>query len=301
MFEGYLKIENPIEITENSHELSYDTIRSIIADGDNEWFFKSGIAHDLQNTEINGKRYTKSDLEAISTDEKIDLYAKYLTQQGDKFALQHMVDAYRYNNQEALLESMKEHTGKDGIHWNMREGLDQFVAFDSSQFKDASPVTYDDNGNVIPLSERFNRQNADIRYSLPSDNLLEQQIRQYLANGGSLSTNITPPGNNLPGTPGMRPQRQFGSRTAQTSNALHDEVKEYLYNHSSYTPDTNQEQVNRAMDWVRSMASENDPDGYYAALNRVTADNFDYRSADGQARMLTVIRTITTTGCGRTS
>lgn len=34
-----------------------------------------------------------------------------------------------------------------------------------SQVKSADPVTYDDNGNVIPLSERFNSKNNDIRYS----------------------------------------------------------------------------------------------------------------------------------------
>ena len=44
-------------------------------------------------------------------------------------------------------------------------GGDQFVAFDSEQIKSAEPVTYDDEGNVIPLSERFNSENADIRYS----------------------------------------------------------------------------------------------------------------------------------------
>jgi hypothetical protein len=33
------------------------------------------------------------------------------------------------------------------------------------QVKSADPVTYDDSGNVIPLSERFNQANDDIRYS----------------------------------------------------------------------------------------------------------------------------------------
>ena len=35
--------------------------------------------------------------------------------------------------------------------------------------KSADPVTYDDAGNVIPLSERFNNSNRDIRYSLMED------------------------------------------------------------------------------------------------------------------------------------
>lgn len=42
----------------------------------------------------------------------------------------------------------------------------QYVVFDSSQIKSADPVTYDDNGNVIPLSERFNANSDDIRNSL---------------------------------------------------------------------------------------------------------------------------------------
>lgn len=37
--------------------------------------------------------------------------------------------------------------------------------FDNTKVKSADPVTYDDNGNVIPLSERFNPENEDIRYS----------------------------------------------------------------------------------------------------------------------------------------
>ena len=46
------------------------------------------------------------------------------------------------------------------------EHNNQHLVFDSEQVKSAEPVTYDDNGNVIPLSERFNTQNDDIRYSL---------------------------------------------------------------------------------------------------------------------------------------
>ena len=39
------------------------------------------------------------------------------------------------------------------------------IALYPNKIKDSSPVTYDDNGNVIPLSERFNAENEDIRYS----------------------------------------------------------------------------------------------------------------------------------------
>lgn len=56
---------------------------------------------------------------------------------------------------------------------DMEDGIDQsqmgdteIVVYDSDKIKSADPVTYDDNGNVIPLSERFKTDNPDIRYSI---------------------------------------------------------------------------------------------------------------------------------------
>lgn len=40
-----------------------------------------------------------------------------------------------------------------------------YAVFNSNQIKSLDPVTYDDKGKVIPLSERFNRKKDDIRYS----------------------------------------------------------------------------------------------------------------------------------------
>jgi len=45
------------------------------------------------------------------------------------------------------------------------EKADNYVFFEPSQLKSADNITYDDDGNVIPLSERFNPENDDIRYS----------------------------------------------------------------------------------------------------------------------------------------
>lgn len=62
-------------------------------------------------------------------------------------------------------------TGFDGFatHWeNSATGKKSniYLAFDSSQLKSADAVTYDDNGNVIPLPERFDPEKKDIRNSL---------------------------------------------------------------------------------------------------------------------------------------
>lgn len=41
----------------------------------------------------------------------------------------------------------------------------ELAVFDANQIKSAEPITYDKDGNVIPLSQRFNPENEDIRYS----------------------------------------------------------------------------------------------------------------------------------------
>ena len=72
-----------------------------------------------------------------------------------------------YESVEAVVEKMEnlaeyvQANGYDGI-----VAPSQYVVFDSNQIKSADPITYDDNGNVIPLSERFNTENNDIRFSL---------------------------------------------------------------------------------------------------------------------------------------
>lgn len=61
-------------------------------------------------------------------------------------------------------------TGIDGLWQKWNEGeknkeANIILAFRSDQIKSADPVTYDDAGNVIPLSERFDEKNSDIRFS----------------------------------------------------------------------------------------------------------------------------------------
>ena len=55
--------------------------------------------------------------------------------------------------------------GKDGvIRRDSYDGHAEYVVFSPSQIKSADPVTYDDKGNVIPLSDRFNEEKDDIRF-----------------------------------------------------------------------------------------------------------------------------------------
>ena len=47
----------------------------------------------------------------------------------------------------------------------MLKDLSQIIVLYPENIKSADPVTYDDDGKVIPLSQRFNTKNKDIRYS----------------------------------------------------------------------------------------------------------------------------------------
>jgi hypothetical protein len=57
--------------------------------------------------------------------------------------------------------------GYDGLQYkNEQEGEGfSYAVSNPDQIKSADPATYDDNGNLIPLSERFNTQSDDIRFS----------------------------------------------------------------------------------------------------------------------------------------
>ena len=65
--------------------------------------------------------------------------------------------------------------GYDGVHLLKDRGsfgrsVETYILLDNNQVKSADPVTYDDNGNIIPLSQRFDSNKDDIRYSKRKEN-----------------------------------------------------------------------------------------------------------------------------------
>ena len=78
--------------------------------------------------------------------------------------------------------------GYDGVIREEDGEIWEYVAFNPNQIKSADPVTYDDNGNVIPLSERFNPEKEDIRYSLATDvvSILEEYDTEGVKYGSIL-------------------------------------------------------------------------------------------------------------------
>jgi hypothetical protein len=95
-----------------------------------------------------------------------------------KTSLRRVTAYLRFENPFILEKGMEvpeDFSGYDGIidkqvyenfgHAGMDENTVHYVVFNPRNIKSADPVTYDDNGNVIPLSERFNPKESDIRYS----------------------------------------------------------------------------------------------------------------------------------------
>ena len=65
-----------------------------------------------------------------------------------------------------LHEAVRDVTGHDGVVVNLSNGEKFYIAWFDNQMKSTEPITYDDNGEVIPLSQRFNEESNDIRRSL---------------------------------------------------------------------------------------------------------------------------------------
>ena len=69
-----------------------------------------------------------------------------------------------FNNGNDLIH-IKSVIDSNGGPGDVHYPIDDVIARKSEQIKLATPITYDDNGNIIPLSKRDNFNNPDIRYN----------------------------------------------------------------------------------------------------------------------------------------
>ena len=93
-------------------------------------------------------------------------------------------DDKRYRRQDStavkMLRELLTQKGYDAIIYpNYFEGKtvkDSYLIWDKENVKSADPITYDDSGNVIPLTERFDSGNQDIRWSLAGNSGITTEI-----------------------------------------------------------------------------------------------------------------------------
>lgn len=98
----------------------------------------------------------------------------------------------RYKATNAEISEWAELEGYDALRIdNVRDGSfdagSEIIFFDENLVKSADAITKDGNGNVIPLSQRFNEENNDIRYS---DRDFAQQVDAVLNGADTTSTHL---------------------------------------------------------------------------------------------------------------
>ena len=144
----YLNITTPFDVV--SDTLDIDKVKSVYMDGTYDYFFSNWIPFYLDKKTVNGRTFTKAELQAMSKTDKVSVYVDFLSTLGTKEVLSNMVRAFPYRKQSELLASMKNRLGYDGLVEEFKPGQYQYVAFSSEQVKSV------DNKN--PTS------NPDIRY-----------------------------------------------------------------------------------------------------------------------------------------
>lgn len=77
--------------------------------------------------------------------------------------------------------------GYDAIETEGNYPYSEICVFDSSQIKSADPITYDDSGNIIPLSKRFNSASNDIRANKEKHTMNLQEKYKALKAAGRIS------------------------------------------------------------------------------------------------------------------
>lgn len=145
----YLNIANPFNV--DTDALDINAVKAVYMDGAYEYFFDQWIPFYMNKKTVAGKTYTKTDVQAMSKEERVSVYVDYLSQLGTKEVLSNMVRAFPHGKQADLLSSMQTRLGYDGLVEEFKPGQFQYVAFASEQVKDVD--------NLKPTA------NPDIRYS----------------------------------------------------------------------------------------------------------------------------------------
>ena len=70
-----------------------------------------------------------------------------------------------------IFKNLKDNGGRNS-NVSLDTASDAYIVFNPNNVKSADAITYDNNGKVIPLSERFNSNQEDIRYNISDDDFL---------------------------------------------------------------------------------------------------------------------------------
>lgn len=134
--------------------------------GTEESFNEFDMSKKRANMDIQGAFFTPWELDASGYGSNVRGFYLNITNPASEAQAYRALNLFKgQNNAGIKARKHLERLGYDGVN-NENE---EFIAFRPEQIKSADPVTYDENGEVIPLSERFNENKTDIRYSVAED------------------------------------------------------------------------------------------------------------------------------------
>lgn len=141
-------------------------------------------------------------------------------------------------------------------------------------------VTYDDNGNVIPLSQRFNEKNKDVRFSLKDEktlagvhNITEEKLRKALKLGGFANPSLAVIDTNKTGHDNfgeisfIAPSALLDKRTGNTGGTWI--IDAYTQRYPSVEREMSEKGYRKFEDWVDSLDY---PSGAKAEIERQAKD-----------------------------
>ena len=149
----FLQAKNPIRSGE--FNLSPEERRQIFLDMDRRYMDGQGYTYSVAE-----QIFPVSITSEEQYDELVDRYIRMEQNMDDAAFYAHLSSRMTFP---AAVDTMLEH-GYDAVIDDLGRS-EVVLVFTPEQIKSAEPVTYDDDGNVIPLSERFNSDEQDIRRS----------------------------------------------------------------------------------------------------------------------------------------
>ena len=159
LFEVFLNIEKPLSYDKKT--ITKAQLRKILKEADRVEYEQEGEHYMLSNyanyndVGIDAAVNEAANLEYDYADNDVELVGSLIGGSGS-FDL--------------IMDAVKKVTGKSGMIAPKDNGTIHYVVTDPAGIKSAETVTYDNDGNVIPLSERFNPENEDIRFRVSNDN-----------------------------------------------------------------------------------------------------------------------------------
>lgn len=150
VYDTFLKITNPFD-TASVNEQFVEELLSWYENQDEAKYVRESAESDL---------WDKNSIDAYDFAERL----KSDIENNTFHAWTSIPDSVTDYLKELGYDGIKDLGGKGG-----GVGHTVWIPFYSEQIKSAEAVVYDDNGDVIPLSERFNEDNKDIRYSFSEE------------------------------------------------------------------------------------------------------------------------------------